>query len=179
MGLVGLKSIAVSFTDSADGLLAQFYLGVPEANRQGLFKLFAPEPKDCRPPAFIPADAVEFQRVRLDGQKSWETVEKTLKEISPMYWNAINFLIESANVAVKQKDPDFDLRKNLINNLGDDMISYEKPPRGTALAELRFPPSMILLGLPDPARFAAALKAIFVVISPTGAAPKEREFLWP
>jgi len=37
----------------------------------------------------------------------------------------LKLLIDNAG---KDKDPDFDLRKNLFANLGDDLITYQKIP---------------------------------------------------
>jgi len=56
-----------------------------------------------------------------------------LAEISPQSVNTLNFILDTANTAAKDKDPSFDIKKNLIGNLGDDIITYEKTPRGSAL----------------------------------------------
>ena len=53
--------------------------------------------------------------------------------------------------AGKDKDPNFDLKKNLIGNLGDDFITYEKAPKSTKLEDLQKVPSLTLIGSPDPA----------------------------
>lgn len=174
-GLAALKSIAATFRQNNEGSLLDVFLSVPESSRQGLFKLLVGEPKESTPPPFVPADAVKFQRWRLDGQKAWATLEKMMNDISPTAANLINFIIDTANTAAKDKDPDFDLRKNLIGNLGDDIISYEKAPRGTTAAELNSPPSLFLLGSPNPDQLAAALKGIFLILSQQGP-PTEREF---
>jgi hypothetical protein len=175
-GLGALKSVAATLRQSNEGSLIDVFLSVPESSRQGLFKLLVGEPKESTPPPFVPADAVKFQRWRLDGQKAWATLEKMMNDISPTAANLINFIIDTANTAAKEKDPDFDLRKNLIGNLGDDIISYEKAPRGTTPAELASPPSLFLLGSPNPDQLAAALKGIFVILSQQGP-PTDREFL--
>jgi hypothetical protein len=64
----------------------------------------------------------------------------------------------------------------LLANLGDDIISYERAPRGNTPAELQSPPSIFLLGSPNPEQLAVALKRLFVIF-PQGDAPAEREFL--
>ncbi|HWW01453.1 MAG TPA: hypothetical protein VNZ64_17280 [Candidatus Acidoferrum sp.] len=178
LGLSALKTFACSFQASNEGLVVQLFLGVPEASRQGIFKILAGEPKESNPPRFVPADATKFQRWRLDGQKAWAILEKTIGDISPQWLSGINFLLDTANTAARDKDPAFDIRKNLIGNLGDDMISYEKPPRGASPAELRSPPSIFLLGSPQPEQLAAALKSVLVYLSQqAGTPPQEREFL--
>ena len=178
LGLSSLKTIAGSFQESNEGVLFQAFLGIPEAGRQGIFKLLAGEPKESTPPRFVPADAVKFQRWRLDGQKAWATLEKALSDISPQLVGGLNFLLDTANTAARDKDPGFDIRKNLIGNLGDDMITYEKAPRGATPADLRAPSSIFLVGSPQPEQLAAALKSILVYLSQqAGAPPQEREFL--
>jgi hypothetical protein len=173
-GVNGLRTAAFTARTSPDGTLLQFFLGVPEANRQGFFKVLAGEAKETSPPPFVPADAVKFQRWRLDGQKVWATLEKTLKDISPQWLNSLNMALEMANTNAKEKNAGFDVRKTLIGNLGDDMITYEKAAKG---ADPNSGPSIFLLGSPKPEDLAAALKTIFTLLNPTAASPSEREFL--
>ncbi len=178
IGLNGLKTLGFSFQQANDGSMLQVSLGVPESARQGLFKILAGEPREARVPAFVPTDAVKFQRWRIDGQKAWGTVQKIINDISPQWMNGINFLIDTANTAAKEKDPGFDFKKNLIGNLGDDLISYQKAARGNSAAELRSPPSLFLVGSPNAETFAASFKSIMVYASQQpGSPPQEREFL--
>ena len=176
-GLGGLKTLAFACQNSGDGSLAQISAGAPEADRQGLLKLLPADGKESSPPPFVPADVIKFQRSRLDGQKAWATLQKILNDISPQIMSGVNFALDTANTAAKQKDPSFDLQKNLFGNLGDDLISYSKPPRGTTLAEINAAPSLFLLGSPRPEQLADALKSILVLANAQGAAPAEREFL--
>jgi hypothetical protein len=176
-GLSGLRTLALSMNSSNDGTILSLLLGVPESDRSGLFKILAGEPKESNPPAFVPADALKFQRWRLDGQKAWSTVEKIITEISPQTLSGLNFLIETANTAAREKDPGFDLRKNLIGNLGDDMISYEKPPRSGTEAGSEPGASLFLIGSPNPETLAASLKMVLVFVTAQAGAPAEREFL--
>ena len=97
---------------------------------RAFFKIIAAAPKDANPPPFVPADAVKFWRWRVDGQKDWAALQKMLGDISPAALDSLNSVIDMANASAQQKDPDFDLRKNLIGNLGDDFISYQKSRRG-------------------------------------------------
>jgi len=176
LGFAGLKSLAVSFQNASDGTSLQISLSVPEASRQGLFKILAGEPKDFKPPPFVPADAVKFQRWRIDGQKAWATLEKTLAELSPEGASFLSYVLDSANLRAKEKDPDFDLRKNLIGNFGDDIITYDKAPRSMEGADASAGPGLCLLGSPKPEVLVAALKGLFVLL-PQGDSVAEREFL--
>jgi hypothetical protein len=176
-GLGSMKTFAFAFQASADGSLGQFFVNAPESSRQGLLKLLPGDGKESSPPTFVPADAVKFQRSRIDGQKAWATLQKILNDLSPQLMSGVNFALDTAGAAAKQKDPGFDLQKNLFGNLGDDMISYEKAPRGTSLPELNSAPSLFLLGSPHADQLTDALKSILVLMNPAGAAPAEREFL--
>ena len=175
-GLAAVKTLALSLQVSNEGPRFQLTVASPEATRQGLFKLIAGEAKETAPPPFVPVDAVKFQRWRLDGQKTWTLLEKMLTDASSQAVSTLNWILETAGARAKQKDPAFDLKQMLVTNLGDDLVSYEKAPRGDTLAELRSPPSIVLLSSPHPDRLTAALKNLFVIF-PQGDTLSEREFL--
>jgi len=177
-GLDSLKTIAVCFQPSNEGELLQFFLGVPESARQGLFKILAGEGKDAKPPAFVPADAVKFRRWRVDGQKTWAALQKMANDISPQFLSGVNFFLDTANTAAKDKDPGFDIRKNLIGNIGDDLIVYEKSSRSGSGGSGKGASALFLLGSPNADQMAAALRSILVFFSQqAGSPPDEREFL--
>ena len=173
LGLTGLQNICFNVKDSPDGCMIDMQLGVPEGQRAGLFKIIAAEAKDSSPPAFVPADAVKFTRWRLDLQKSWAAIENVIADLSPQGAAGIKAMIDYAG---KDKDPDFDLRKNLIANLGDDFISYQKNPRKPTLTDLNSPPSIFLISSPKAEQLAGALKALGSFL-PQQSKMKEREFL--
>jgi hypothetical protein len=175
-GFGSVKTLAFSVQISPDGSAAQFFASMPESSRQGIFTIF-PGAKDASPPPFVPADAVKFQRWRVDGQKSWATLQKVLGDISPQASTGIKFAIDTANDAARQKDPDFDMDKNFFGNLGDDIISYEKAPHGSTPADINAAPSLFLLGSPNADQVVSAFKYLLVLMSPQSASPKEREFL--
>jgi hypothetical protein len=176
-GLNGVKTLAFGYRDTGDGRLFELFLAVPEAGRAGLTRLLTLTPKDSAPPAFVPADVVKFQRWRIDGQNAIGTIEKTLGSISAEALNTWNFLLSNGNDSARLNDPDYDIRKNLFGNLGDDLIAYEKLPRGDSALEKASPPSIVLIGSPNPDQLAAALKGLLVILTPDGANPKSREFL--
>jgi len=100
-----------------------------------------------------------------------------ISDIWPQWLNGINFLLDTANTAARDKDPGFDIKKNLIGNLGDDIISFKKP-RGKSAADLSSAPTLVLIGSPNAERLALALKSILIFGSAqSGSAPEERDFL--
>src|SRR6266511_4957323 len=173
-GLGALKTLSFNLNETPEGTFGEFYLGVPASGRAGLFKIIATDSKDSNPPPFVPADAVKFQRFRLDIQKAWNTLETMVTEISPQMAGGLKLILETAG---KDKDPNFDSRKELIGNRGDDVISYQKNPRSNTLADLNSPPSLYLVGSPNAEKLAAALKTIASLLPPQLTNIKERELL--
>lgn len=172
IGLDGMKTAAVSITGSPEGSMVQIFVGASASQRKGLFKILEMEPKSANPPPFVPADAVKFSRCRLDGQKTFATIEGMLMEISPEISNMMQMGLSSVG---KDKDPNFDLKKSLIGNLGDDIITYQKNPRNFTFASLNSPPTITLIGSTNAAQLFQAMKTGTGLLIPPNAL-KERDF---
>jgi hypothetical protein len=170
LGLGELKSVALRVAFGAQGYDTTIFLTAPEASRQGLLKILAPPAKDASPPPFVPADAVKFQRVRIDFQQAWAAFENVLMKIDPSVAGVVQLMI---NAAGKDKDPDFDLKKSLIESIGDDFISYEKASKNGNS------PSISLVGARNPEQLLSGVRVLMRMLpEPIGGAPlKEREFL--
>ncbi|MDW7979464.1 MAG: hypothetical protein RMH97_02735 [Verrucomicrobiales bacterium] len=175
LGLPGLRAVAASYQETSEGAMAHLYLDVPEAGREGIFKVLAGVPKDCMPPAFVPSDIVKFSRSRLDAQKAWTTLEQMLNEIMP--FGMFNFILESASAAAKETDPEFDLKKTVIANLGDDFISFSKVPRPADSAASREQRTLFLIGSPQPEQLVRGLRTLFSAMAQSSGGVTEREFL--
>jgi hypothetical protein len=176
-GLTGVKSASFAYRETRDGSQVGFFIAAPEADRKGLLKIFAAAQKTAVPQPFVPADAVKFWRWRLDGQDGWAALEKMLGEISPMATASLDSAINMANANARKNDPDFDLRKNLIDNLGDDFISYQKASAGTSLADLNNAPSLYLIGVEKGGPAATAIKDLLSLSMPRRQkAPEPRDF---
>jgi hypothetical protein len=154
---------------------------VPETKRRGLLKAFVSEAKDSNPPAFVPPDVTKFWRWRINIPHSWSQLETMLNEFNPRYSSVINFVLQTAG---KDKDQNYDLKSELLGNLGDDIVHYEKAPRGALLTAggrtfaenwtgSNAAPSIYLIGSPNAEKLAGALKT---GLSFMGAAT-QREFL--
>jgi hypothetical protein len=176
-GLTGMKSVSFSCRQSPAGAFADFYIAAPAASRQGLIKMLAANSKDANPPAFVPADVVKFWRWRVDGPQTWATLQKMLGDISPTVLASLNSFLDIANSNAQQQDPDFDVRKNLIANLGDDWISYQKKPTGATLTDLNQAPSLFLFAATHPDQAALTIKQVMGLAASQENAPPTREFL--
>lgn len=176
-GAMGLKSASFAVRESHDGSQVDFNFSVPEVDRAGLFKMIATAAKDASAPLFVPSDAVKFWRWRLDGQKDWATLETMLGEISPAAMSTVNAAIAMVNASAQQKDASFDLRKNLIGNLGDDVINYAKSPAGSSAADLNNAPSLVLFAAANPEQTLLAIKSVASLMYGQSAVTEPREFL--
>jgi hypothetical protein len=173
VGLEGLKTVSIAATLNAEGSGFDLSLSVPEAQRIGLFRMLAPVAKDSSPTPFVPADAIRFSRWRIDGQKLWASLEQTLASISPQLAGFAQMMISTAG---KDKDPNFDLKKQVVGNLGDDLITYSKAPVGDTPQELMNPPSLTLVGSSNAEGLAAGLRGAGGLLPGTGEESAEREF---
>jgi len=176
-GLRGLKSVSVAYREAPDGSQLNLYLSAPEAARQGILKILAAVPKDANPPVFVPANAVKFSRWRIDGQKSWAELEKMVAALSPGGLATFNTAIDTVNALARQKDPDFDLRKNLVANLGDDFISYQKAPAGNTPGNPDQAPALFLFGAANADQAALAVKSVASLMYGQSGATEPRDFL--
>ena len=174
LGFAGLKTLSFNLNETTEGSFGELHLGVPASSRAGLFKMISAEAKEANPPPFVPADTAKFQRWRLDLQKAWNTLENMLVEISPQFGGVFKLMFENAG---KDKDPNFDLRRELVGNLGDDLIVFQKNPKGNSLAELNSPPALYLIGSANAEKVAGALKMLGSLLPPGLSTIKEREFL--
>ena len=173
-GFSGVQTLAFSMKQGADGSMGTVLINVPEAARKGLLTVLAVNAKDASPLSFVPADAVKFDRWRIDLQKGWSTVENMMTEIFPTFGTSLKLILDMAG---KDKDPNFDFRKQLLANLGDDFVTYQKSPRTQTAADLDSPPSVTLIGAKNAEQFASSLKALTSIFPPDLIKYKEREFL--
>ncbi|MCX8156861.1 MAG: hypothetical protein N3J91_10510 [Verrucomicrobiae bacterium] len=157
LGLNGAETAAVALQGDKQGATVQFFLGVPEKARKGLFKLLSPMAGDTTPPPFVPRDAVKYTRIRYNFSEGWSTIEQTLNDINPGLLGALAFF-ESG---LKQQNPNFTLRKGLIELLGDDIITYEFKPTGQTLEALSTAPGLVLIGSPAPEKLLETVKGLF------------------
>jgi hypothetical protein len=172
-GLTGLRHASMSVKLLPEGSFAEFALGVPAEARVGLFKVLSFEPKEAGPAPFIPANAITFQRYRLNLPQAWAALEKMVTDVFPQAGSVLDLMFQAGG---KDKDPNYNLKAELLGNLGDDLISYDLAPRGPTFAELGAAPSLFLLGSPNADKLVAALRAATALFPPPFSSVKEREF---
>jgi len=175
-GLGNIRSASVAIRDGRDGSTADIHISAPADDRTGILKMLSLPAKDASAPAFVPADAIKFSRFRLDGKQTWADLQKMLANMSPQALAGINSVVDMANATAQQKDPSFDLRKNLFGNLGDDIISYAKPPISDSLKAMANPPSIILLSTANPDQIIQAVKVVGSMVAPQDSSVQPRDF---
>ncbi len=176
-GLGGLKSASFAVREKPEGSTIALHLTAPEATRTGLLKILALPAKDAGIPAFVPADATKFTRVRLDGKQTWAELQKMVAVISPQGLAGLNSVIDMANTLAQVKDPGFDLRANLFGNLGDDIVVYGKAPVGDSLTDFGNPPAIYLVAVSNPEQVINAVKNLASLAAPQDTAPAPRDFV--
>jgi hypothetical protein len=176
-GLSSLKSAAFALRDLNGRTPFEIFLGVPEATRQGVFRILSVDTKDADPPPFVPLDVVQFQRWRVDGQTAVATLEKMIQDLSASTFSSWNFVLNSGEEGARLDDPGYHLRRDLVGNLGNDLIWYEKAPRGFSAAEMESPPALLLIGSPNAEKLARALRGLLLIRWQEAMRPQEREFL--
>lgn len=173
-GINDITSASVTVRDDPEGMTTELHVAVPESSRRGLIKAFAPIPENAAPPPFVPADAVKFWRWRADLHQTWNTLTKMLTDINPSAATLINFLFTSAG---KDKDEHYDLKSELLGNLGNDVICYSKAPADSSLDAIKSPPTLVLIGSPNSTKLAEALNVAFGLLAQTTGGVKEQDFL--
>ena len=172
LGLPGLQTLAMGSTSDASGEAVHLFMGVPESQRAGLMLIPAAVKGDASPPAFVSAEVAGFSRTRLSGAKLWESIQSIVNGIMP---GMLDFGIAQFEAQIKETNPDFNLRGDIIGNLGDDFVSWQNVPRENTIEGLGAQPSITLIGSPNPTRLLNSLKS--VASAAMGMQFENREFL--
>ncbi len=163
LGINSLGTFSMTYDEHDDGAHFDIFIGLPEANRNGLFSLLETKRIDASPPPFVPIDVGSFIRWRVNMNAGWKNLEKLLLEMSPDVANMIEFTV---GLLGKDKDPNFDFKKSFLNNFGDDLILYQMPPTSNSLNDLGYSPMVALIQSPDPAKLIQGVGAVPGILPP-------------
>jgi len=173
-GMSELRGVAIGLREDAQGSAFRILVAVPEGRRQGLFRLLAQKPRESSPPRFVPADSLSYSRWRLDLQESWTALESMITEISPQLLNMFQFALATMG---GEENAEFNFREDIIAHLGDDLITYMKPPRDKTVLGLATAPEVMLIGSGNGPALVAGVRSILSMLPPPLNEVKEREFL--
>ena len=163
LGLNGLGTVAITYSERPDGAHSDIFVGLPEAKRTGLFGLLETKRADASPPPFVPANVGAFTRWRVDMGAAWKNLEALLLELSPDVANMVEFTV---GLLGKDKDPNFDFKKSFLNNFGDDLMIYQMPSKGLSLNDLGSGPMVALFKSPNPAELIKGIGAVPGILPP-------------
>lgn len=171
LGLDTLRQAAFSAAASEDAIRSRVFLDVPSAHRSGIFKLLAFEPREASPPSSVPAEALRFQRGRVNGARMWKTLEESFNRISPELSGLLRLTLETAGQSVDER---FSVTRNVAEALGDDFMTYELPVGTNVSSGGR----VTLLGSPRPAALLVGVRALLALEMIEGSEEfSERPFL--
>jgi hypothetical protein len=160
-GLVSIGAVAGAVTATEAGMTADLVVECPAAKRAGLTQVMQILPKEAGLPEGIPDGVASFQRWRIDGAGGWKALESSLERVSPNLGKLARITVESAGQVF---DPNFNLQRDLVGNLGDDFITFSLPPTGTNLLQLSRSGRVQMVGSPNPARLTSGWKALEALV---------------
>ena len=163
LGINGLGTFAMAYSERPSGAHYELFIGLPKANRKGLFSLLETKRADASPPPFVPANVGGFLRWRLNMDAAWKNLEKLLLELSPDVANMVEFTV---GLLGKDKDSNFDFKKSFLNNFGDDLILYQMPPKSSALNDIGAGPIVVLVKSPNPDELIKGIGAVPGILPP-------------
>lgn len=173
-GFGEVQTISFSLHHLAEGMAWELHVGLPEGSRPGIFSLLTGQPGEWGIPAFLPADAIKFQRWRVDAKQTLLVLGNILTAAAPTSINGLNAIVTTAQDAARLQDPAFDLTKTLTASLGDDLMVYQKVWRAGSTNAQEQAASVWLLGSSKPGELVASLKWLLLVLSES---PQARDFL--
>lgn len=120
LDLDGFRSTFATIT--LDGSRTDVQFGVVGNTDRGLLKLAAYGPGAAPRPPLVPADATSFSSARLDFQKGWSAVEEMMNTLNPAL---LAMAAGQLNGFLQAKGVELDLRRDLLENLGDELFVVE------------------------------------------------------
>jgi hypothetical protein len=122
LGLDQVRVLAFAVSIKAN----DFWLGVyaAPASAEGLLGVFPPSPTGHQLPAWIPGDALDYLWCNLDFGLLWQTVNDTLRVLSPPDYVRFRSLLVVPGPA---GEPLANLERDLIAPLGQGIWAYARP----------------------------------------------------
>lgn len=157
LGISGLKGASFFSRREKKGEFTQLTLHVPKAERKGLFEIVLGDEKPAGPLPNLPANVASFSRSRLDLKNSFAGIEKLLTKISPEMGGLMQFMLAGIG---KDKDKNYDFKRDFIGNLGDDLVTVVLPAKGESLEDIAMQPQLFMIGSSAPDKLLYSAKIL-------------------
>ncbi len=156
-----------------------FDLGVTAAREAGLLKAFALGPGKAPQPAIVPLAATGISSSRFDFAAAWESVEAIVNAINPM---VLAMAGQQLAAFEQQAEVTLDLRGDLLDNLGGEIVGIEVPDDGGDSAANDGAPAMrqdqvIALSIRDRTSLERLLTGLETALAAGSELFEERDFL--
>ncbi len=171
-GFGGFESFGFSLRTNSAGVLFEARLPLSKSYSTNLPGLFS-ESDSAVIPAFVSENAECFQQWHFTGDRLWTSIEYALNRASGQAKRGLDFLLETAEIAAQTKRPEFNLRTNLVTNIGDELSYWQQPGTNSSGK----PERIIVIRSPNPEELAYTIKSMLILVSADAEKPQEREFL--
>ncbi len=161
LGISGLKGASFHSRRENNGEFTQLTLHVPKAERKGLFKIFIGDEKPAGPLPILPANVASFSRSRLDLKESFTGMEQLVTKMSPEMGGLMQFMLAGIG---KDKDKNYDFKRDFIGNLGDDLVTVVLPTDGDSLESLAMQKQLFMIGSSAPDKLLYSAKILSSLI---------------
>jgi len=157
-GLGNIRSASFAMREGRDGTVADAHISIPADDRGGILKIISLPAKDASAPGLRPRRCDQVHPHPSGWQAGLGRPAKNVRR--HLATGACRHQLGRGhrNSMAQQKDPSFDLRKNLFGNLGDDIVTYAKAPIGDSLTAMANPPDIILVSTPNADQMIQAVK---------------------
>lgn len=147
--------------------------GVLYDEREGILSLLDYSQEPLRLPHWVPTDAIDASVAMIDFSGVFAAFESMMNNMSPNFGSMFQLQLDN----LKQQT-DIDFRESLINNFGNQFISFSVWEEVDEDAVLEEPEKMVIaLPLRDPQAFQNSVKALTEIFLPGAEVLEEREFL--
>jgi hypothetical protein len=174
LGLQDVRSLSFAANSTPAGTSGELRIGVPESSRTGLFRMLLPGRNPADPPAFVTEATTRFQRLRVDLPGAWAALEDAVYSVLPTARSVVDLMLQSVG---KDQDPNYDLRRELFGNLGNDVIVMEHQPTTNGVEDASAARTLVLIGSRSPRKVADAMKQLTSLLPPPMNALRQREAL--
>lgn len=154
--------------------------GLTYTEDRGLMKLFAAADGPVQRPSFIPANVIQVDSVRFSINGFYKGIMQIVNDLAPAAVGMVQ-----ANLAQLKNQTNVDIEKDILGNLGDDLVSINFPIKTDKPRDLEnvedsiraLSSSTIMISLKDKQGFETAFHSIIGALMPGGDPFEKKQYL--